>query len=406
MTFDRLKIISNQLNHYLLLGVAVTLPLGTYRFNNLFIILLIVNWLMRFQFSVKNKYIYVFGGYYLLHVFGILYSDNITQALFELEKKIGFLAFPLILYNSDLTKKQLRFILIGFVISCLAVSGVCLGNAIYQYFASGSTEFFFYYPFTEIIGIHPIYLSMYICFSIFIVLYLYTTTVSPSPLQRIVCAITLIEFVLIIFLLSARAEIVAFSLILFLGIIIYYKRKGALMKAAVLIAGMLLIFAGLVYFNPVNRERFKEAINYNSEYSIDKQWGGRALRFLKWSCSIEIIEHNLLWGVGSGDAQDELQKCYEDRHYSALLFWPDIKYNAHNQYLQTAISFGVIGLSLLLACFGGAAYEGVRQKDYLFISFVLLFCMACVTESMLEVNKGINFFTLFASVFLYVRRND
>jgi O-antigen ligase len=109
-----------------------------------------------------------------------------------------------------------------------------------------------------------------------------------------------------------------------------------------------------------------------------------------------------LIGVGPGDTQDELQKCYqldEDKNW-ALLYRPDFQYNAHSQYLQTFIDLGIVGLLLFLATLVVAAFIAIKHYDYLFLSFVVLFSFACLTESMLELNKGIVFFSFFISLFL------
>ncbi len=162
-----------------------------------------------------------------------------------------------------------------------------------------------------------------------------------------------------------------------------------------------IFFIALILFIPSNLDRFKEAINYKSQYEIDKQYGGRSTRELIWSCSIQVIKNNILFGVGTGDTQDELQKCYkidEDKNW-ALLYRPDFQYNAHSQYLQTFIDLGLFGFVGLLLCILIPACIAVKNKNYLMLSFIALFSIACITESMLELNKGIVFFSFFISLF-------
>jgi O-antigen ligase len=284
---------------------------------------------------------------------------------------------------------------------------ICLAYATYQYVFRNDSHYFFYHPLAETIGLHAVYMALYICFCFFIVLYLYQDVVSGSArVQKIMFYGILIYFVIFLFLLSARAVTLAFSMITFSGIIVYSYKRKKLWQAAVLMTLLGCVFALLIYVNPESRERFKEAINYKSQYSIDKQWGGRAERLLMWDCSGDIIKDNLFFGVGTGDAQDELQECYKVKNYGSLLYYPDVQYNAHNQYLQSTIDLGILGLFLLLLCLFLPAYKAFKDDNYLFLSFIALFSIACLTESMLEANKGIIFFTFFSSLFWFQQRAE
>jgi O-antigen ligase len=394
----------DKVNYFLILVIAITLPFGfLFKINSLFSILLVVAWLFQFKLSLKSALIRIFISFYILHVIGACYSSNLDQALFELEKKIGFLLFPLVLSAIPTIKKKYFInILAGFVTSCFVATLTCLSYATYHYLSTGSYDHFFYFPLAEIVRMHPIYLAMYTCFAIFIVVHLYfKETFWQSQYKKLVFAGVIGYFFLILFLLSARSVIMAFGIISVVAIIVYSFQKKQLLIGLGTIAALFIIASSLVYFIPTNLERFKEAINYKSQYSIDKQWGGRSLRLLKWDCSIDIIKQNMLFGVGTGDAQDELQKCYEQKNYTPLLFWENVKFNAHNQYLQTAIDLGLIGLILFLACIIVPLLNAIRHQNYLFISFVTLFALCCITESMLELNKGIIFFTFFTSLFTY-----
>lgn len=152
---------------------------------------------------------------------------------------------------------------------------------------------------------------------------------------------------------------------------------------------------------------FWNSINDKSQYTIDKQYGGRSTHELIWSCGLQVIQKDILFGVGPSHTQDELQKCYkinEDKNWS-LLYRPDFEYNAHSQYLQTSIDLGLVGLTGFLLCLAIPGYVAFKNRDYLMLSFVALFAIVCMTESVLELNKGIVFFSFFISLFL-VNKHD
>jgi O-antigen ligase len=317
---------------------------------------------------------------------------------------LSLLIFPLVLANIPLlSQKQTKNIFLGFVISCFSASVICLGYALFQYIAHNDSHYFSYHPLVEIIGMHAIYMGMYVCFCIFIIVYFFGHLVFDKTdlRKKIVFFLSIIYFIVFLFLLSARAEIVAFFVISFTGIFIYAFKKRKMFQAFGLAGILLLFFAILIYFSPQNKERLKEAINYKSQYSIDKQWGGRAERLLMWDCSMDLVRNNLLTGVGIGDSQDELNKCYRTKNYGALLFYPNTQYNSHNQYLQTAIDLGIVGLIVLLICFFVVLRSAILAGNYLGVSFIVLFAVGCFTESMLCRQQGIVFYAFFNSLFAF-----
>lgn len=76
-----------------------------------------------------------------------------------------------------------------------------------------------------------------------------------------------------------------------------------------------------------------------------------------------------------------------------------IKYelNAHNQYIETRITVGVLGLVLLLALFLFPIYMWIRNKnfDIMLFSLILIFMLNCLFESIFERQMGIMFFVFF-----------
>ncbi len=386
----------------ILIGIAVTLPFSM-RVNSAFIILLLINWFSYHKLSYRTISFQVLLPFFLMHLVGVLYSTNQGQAFFELEKKISFLIFPLVLSGSPpLRQEQVKKVLLAFVIACALAAIISLANAIYLFFATGQTEHFFYHPLTKLIDMHAIYMAMYCCFSIFILLRYYGHHLYSKRIVLIAPLAAVLSFLIcFVLLLSARTVIVGFLLILLVGMGIYGFSQQQLLRSFLLSVLTVFISLALALLLPNNLERFKEAINYGNEYSIEKQYGGRSTRELIWRNSVALIKENPLAGVGTGDAQDELQRVYrEDTDKNApLLYRPEITYNAHSQYLQTFIELGIAGIGLWLFCLALPAYKALQNRNFLLLAFVALFAFSCLTESMLSLNKGIVFFSFFLSLF-------
>jgi O-antigen ligase len=71
--------------------------------------------------------------------------------------------------------------------------------------------------------------------------------------------------------------------------------------------------------------------------------------------------------------------------------------------LQETLAYGIIGLLAFIACLlvPLLLYYGDANKQ-LYVLFLLSFFIICLTESILEISKGIVFYSFFNSIFAFV----
>jgi O-antigen ligase len=410
--------LNNALQYYCLILISSSL-LFPLLLSNILIILLIL--LIFFNqvvnksksFKLKNSVlalVFLFTSLYLIHLVGLVYTKNLRAALFLLEKSLSVFLFPLLLvFVSQISAKRVKVILYALVISCffacvIALVLACYNN--YYYDMSGNSsvnwDIFTNQQLASFIHFHPTYLSLLITLSIFIIFDdLFVNAKLYSRVRNSLLLAISLFFIIVLILLAARIVLLAFLSISTIAICIYGFKYGNLLKAGLSVVFIVLVLSVAILKIPAIGERFKEAINYNNEYSIDKQWGGRGMRLLKWECCIDLIQDHPLLGVGTGDTQDELQKCYKEKGFGQLLFWPHIKFNAHNQYLQTFLATGVFGLLILLLCIIIPSYFAIKKANYLYLAFLSLFAISCLTESLLESNKGVVFYSFFNALFAF-----
>jgi len=74
-------------------------------------------------------------------------------------------------------------------------------------------------------------------------------------------------------------------------------------------------------------------------------------------------------------------------------------YDSHNQYLAYGIKGGVFGLVFFLIAVFYSLSIAIKNKSFIYLSFILLFAISCLTEDVLESNKGIFFFAFFNTFF-------
>jgi len=120
-----------------------------------------------------------------------------------------------------------------------------------------------------------------------------------------------------------------------------------------------------------------------------------AMRLQAWECAVELISEHPVKGAGTGDAKVALLEKYSANGFTEIY---KRSLNAHNQFLQTAVTLGIpaflmLGLLLLLAF-----YNAVSTKNWLLLSFLLITCFNFMVESILEVTAGTLYFGLFYSL--------
>jgi O-antigen ligase len=102
--------------------------------------------------------------------------------------------------------------------------------------------------------------------------------------------------------------------------------------------------------------------------------------------------------VGTGDVQDSLQAAYEHRKFYFAAHHN--KYNAHNQYLEMWLANGLAGLLIYILCLAMPLIRHVRSISALdYTMFLCLIMVMSFTETFLNVNKGVIWYSFFNSIF-------
>ena len=349
---------------------------------------------------VKNKHkvnrpifsvVLLFSGFYFVHVVWLVGSDNISQAYFELEKKLSLVLLPIALIGVTRLKGSYKLVLRGFVIGCVLASIICFTNAIFDLVVKNDSSQFEYHKFSEIVNIQPGYFSAYLCLAVSI-LVAKTSIISNSRLLA-VTALAIMSMTVIV--LSARMQIFLLCMILLFSMVAYLKKLSFMKSLGFLIATSLVLLV-IIFSFPQNRYRLKEALNADPT-----RWGEKQVRGSIWPCAIETIEGSSFFGVGTGDVRDEMEKCYIKRGYTSLTYWQGLQFNAHNQYLEIALGLGIIGLVYFLSMIVYVCYLFLKAKNILGYYLMFIILTSCVTESILERQRGILLFTTFIPLLIF-----
>jgi O-antigen ligase len=171
------------------------------------------------------------------------------------------------------------------------------------------------------------------------------------------------------------------------------KRKVLAISTALIVSLSLL----LVLNTNILSQRYNNAINnIGQTNNIEPEMSSMSQRNFIYSNSLNLISENIVFGVGTGDVKSTFENLYEREniHFHSYL-------NAHNQYLQTTIALGLVGLLILLSLFFFPMIKMIREKEFFFLTIFLLIGFSFLFESMLERNMGTYFFAL-----IYVLSNS
>jgi len=125
------------------------------------------------------------------------------------------------------------------------------------------------------------------------------------------------------------------------------------------------------------------------------------IRVTIWESALGVIERNLVLGVGTGDASDELKKEFLSSGHTSGYY---DNLNAHNQFLETLLENGIIGLALFLGIIVYMLYMAVSEKNLIYGMFILMMILYFLFETILNRLSGITFFALFSFLLVHYGR--
>lgn len=123
------------------------------------------------------------------------------------------------------------------------------------------------------------------------------------------------------------------------------------------------------------------------------------VRLVVWTISSNMIVANPL-GVGLGDENDLLTREYYKHGYTG---YAERHLNPHQQFLQTGISIGWIGIILLLVLFVQLIIVAFRTDHLALFAGSICIAVSCLFESMLERQVGVIFLSILVFYVAIVR---
>ncbi|TYC15658.1 O-antigen ligase family protein [Bizionia gelidisalsuginis] len=386
---------------FLLIGFSSTLPLIEH-VNTWFIIAIAI-----FSIFIAAKYklkffsksnivlLLISSGLFLIKLVGISYASDLDKGINETVRALPLLALPFsFLVLSVIYRGKVAFLVFNsLVMGCLIAVTICWYNAITAVLMNNepisnllgwkrSNEYL-----TRIIDIHPPYLGFLLLTSI---LFLFKEYVYRKTNKRIkYLAIFLISlFTVFTFHLVARNTII--TLFIFFAGFLLYSRNW---KYLILPLLFVVPFSGFVLNQESDylKRKYFKMLNLNNDEIGDK-------RISRLDASWEVFLNNPIVGPGIGNDDLLRQEQYKIHGYKLAY---EKKLNAHNQFFEYLSTFGVLGLIIFLFVLYFFIKTSLENKNYFMLALLMLFLMACMTESVLERELGIKYFSLILGLIIY-----
>lgn len=331
-----------------------------------------------------------FKGFLLLFCFYLLsalFFGN-ANSWKLIEGKLSFLTIPLVVFTNRKFYLQHKVkLLISLFFGVLITLFLLDLRTIVIYDMTNNLSFYTVYTFK----LHPSYIgaSLIILLVFSLELFLFKDQKKIVQAFMLFCILLLFAHLLII---GSKAVIILAGLIFCFYV---FRRKANRSKRTILISVFVIPFLVLM----INSQFRNTAITlFKSRFSdlteIKGHDGSTSYRFQMVRHFHEIIKDKWIFGVGVGNEDDYLQSYFTKNNWQIPLV---NHYNSHNQFLQTCLSIGVVGMLVLVALILLPLFFNFEiHFKVLLLGFVFLF----FTEAMLERQHGIVMFTLLYCVLM------
>jgi len=364
------------------------------------------------MFSAKKlKWVFVFSSFYFIYLASLLYSENMNYGLKKIEMQSILFLTPLIIISAKelLNKKDILSVIQYNIIASVFFVFISFGFAAKNYFTFedvGRSFFMERNLSTAFVDLHFLELSLLISFNIVSLVYLRLNEKDYlfKYLKRYFMVI-IVLLILFLVLLNSRTALLAASLTAFVVVFSHDRRAKNYKITLIAFTAITMLFMGNYTLNKAFKGKINEALNIDVTYSESKNWGGKGIRTLIWKCATNVLEDNLWLGVGVGDQQDELTLCYKQYRYGPLLY-KDRNFNAHNIFFQSLLKAGLLGFLFYLISLIYPVYFSFKKKNYFYITFIFIFILNGTTESLLQVNFGVTFFSFFNAILFNLNYNN
>jgi O-antigen ligase len=377
---------------------AFVLPISTAALEVFFIASVICclcagEWEKKYEILCTNHLALLFLVFFALFIVGLSYTvAPLSVALHTLLKYSKFL-FGFFLFSIFTSEKTARYAVFAF----LAAITLTLLLSYGKFFLG--CDFLHQFPNDSGVFKDHIFTGFILAFAS----YCYALIAFSTKKWRfIVIILFLLAVYDVLFINIGRSGYVVFSSLFFLISWQQFRWKGLIV--AFLIA--ILLFASTLFFSETFKARFFITRSDLQQYDIGNMDTSIGLRLSFYKNSLQLLREHPWIGVGTGG----FTQAYSHREGSKR--W--ITTNPHNEYLNIAVQFGLLGIIVLFSLFFMHWYTSFQlvtiQKDFAQAILVSIAVGSLFNSWLMDLTQGIFYVFFTALVFskplrapLYIR---
>ena len=248
---------SSYLYHFGLILLVIGLPLSLFLTSLSQFILagsffLEGNFIHKFRRFFRNKTALIIAGIWLMHVVGLLYTSDFTEAMKDLRIKLPLLIFPVVIAGSEpLTNKQFNRIMaffIGAVFAGTLISMAVLTGIIDRPVSDIRDIFIFH--------ISHIRFSLFICVAVFsLVYFLISRNMQSTLFEKIVMTAIACWFIVFLFIMESVTGLsILFMTTTVLLLYSAYAKKNKTMRLLLLAFALMIPVSVVLIVNHYLKE--------------------------------------------------------------------------------------------------------------------------------------------------------
>lgn len=401
--------LTDRISYYHLLMLLVFLPFDMF-FTHVVFISFAVHTLLHVKknrlreiFTWRNA---ILQAVFFIVLLSVSYTSYTTIAWTDVTRLLLILLFPLFFSLNPLNINKYRDrLLFVFSLTCaLTIAYLYLHVLmLIRYFGLPFSNIFSHVflnqNFSDPINMHATFFSLQVAVAFFYFLSrLFKADTLNSRLFYL--ALTLLLFAGLV-QLGSKSVLIVILLALNLAVPFFIIQKSNRLKYILTAVTLSVIFMGGLLATNSLRARYVTGLKTDLSNPVLAE--SVEPRLTRWNASLELVAKKPFIGYGAGSEVSLLgDQFFNKKLYISYLN----RFNAHNQYLTFLLITGIAGLLVYLLTLAYGFKMALRENDLLFFIFLLLITIVSLSESLLNAEKGVFFYSLFFSLFVFSIPSD
>lgn len=339
---------------------------------------------------------------FLLFVIALPFAKDTANQLSYVERNLAWFVIPISFWMVGITERK-QWVKIIFYFVC-AYTLLMLYAHIFTllYFQNlkdipvTSLTYIYRTYFENLSGLHPAYATLFSALSILYCVHYILSEIGLSLLKKgLILLVALIHLSSTIVLASRMA---LFATIIAMIVLVFSNREF-IKQGVAIISLFLIVGTYFIFSTPFISSRMKEVSSEALLMPTPQTGNTLSIRTGIYTCVFSLLKEHWLVGLTPGDLQVNLNNCYGSMNEKDLV---KEEYNTHNEYFNKWLSFGLIGICLLIALLIIPFIMAIQGKFILYACFLLVMGIVLFSENIFSRQYGLFFFLIIYSPALLI----